>query len=201
VVPGFARAFRLAQLPLGPATRATLARMHLRTLGDLHELPLSRFYGEAEQGGDKIADLAVTIARVREGKVVPAKQARSAAPRGLIAALDQALEALDADRREILLVRFGADGQEPQNETETAKRLGLGTRQNVQQRQRTALKHLLLAAGPELSRALRGLERKAESGEEPIDAALVRELGTAPKRRHAPAFYRRILEKVAFGPR
>ncbi len=200
VVPDFARTFSLAQLPLQPPTRTTLQRMGLRTLGDVHELPWSRFYGQVDHG-ERIADLAVTIARVRDRKVVPTDHPSSGPPRGLLEALDGALAEIEPVRRDVLLLRFGGDGSAPLTNGHVADRLGLGSRQNVEQVQVTALKHLRRAGGPELVRMLRGLEEKATEGAESVEEALKRELATATGHKLAAAFYLRVLWALAPGLR
>jgi hypothetical protein len=128
---------------------------------------------------------------VREGRLSPG-------PRALTEIVDAAIAMLTPKRRRLLLVRFGADGAPPVAAGRAAERLGLGTRQNVQQHEQRALTQLADAAGVELTETIRRVEGKAAASRKPIEDVLGRELTVASRTpKYAKTFYLRLLTRLA----
>jgi RNA polymerase sigma factor (sigma-70 family) len=133
-VPAFARDYRFDETTLGTRARRAAWRAGARALDDLH----GRSARELRLDRDEGRDLLALIEEVRAGG--PELQ------EGLTGTLDSALPHLPPRLRQVLLMRFGDNGEAPMTLKAVALRFDL-TRERIRQMERAALGKLRVLAG------------------------------------------------------
>jgi hypothetical protein len=123
--------------------------------------------------------------------------------RGLLDALDIALDQLTEHRRHVLLLRFGGTGETPLTQEETARRTGHSP-SRLGHIQKKALANVRFFARPDFAHDLRELEHRVVDGGADVLEELSRIGRTASnhgQRRpwDSPAFYKRLLMALAPG--
>ncbi len=188
-VPTFAAHYRLEELPLG-AARAVISPRCV-VLGDLHGKSAADLLRVHRVGPASLQVLAAIVSGLA--------LAGPPAPAGLLDLLDVGLDRLPADRREVLILRFGGAGGPPLTLPAIASRYGRSKAWMYQVSERS-LSKLRVLAGPEFGLMLRNVERRVLAGTElRLELARVGRLSSLRARRRPWSylpFYERLLVRL-----
>jgi hypothetical protein len=105
---------RLKDLPVSPRLEGVLNGLGIERLGQLHGLPIHKLLVSANCGSKTLAELKTLLHRAKAGEfTLPQEKIASITPADLFRHIDDLVSRLSEQQRALLLVRFGASGQEP----------------------------------------------------------------------------------------
>jgi hypothetical protein len=159
-IPQNARGWPLTQMPISVRLAGVLDSMGVRLIGDLQGVSFDEVQNIRNCGRLTLAELKALVARVQSGDLNQTSLAvEGSGLTYLTSFVDESLERLPSQKRNILLLRLGGTGSGPMTLEEIGGKYNL-TRERIRQISKGVIKYLLKTGGLTIAELLKRLGEK-----------------------------------------